>query len=260
MAETLEAGGQDMQQEAPDEFDGIEGHEPLAVAMGIVFPPKGHPPLLQRQQAPIRDRHTMRITREILQHRPRATSGGLGIYDPLHGPEGVQELLPPRVPVRGWQRPSNVRAPAVYACWSPVRNRRRNTRLRTRTGRKKVGRQARHCVPIGGQPAPGNDTVEVGMMVQRLAPGMQHREEADLRPQMVRIACHGQEGLGHGLKEERIQHPRVLEREWAEGMREGKHHMDVGDVEQLRFAGREPGRLRAGLDTWGNADCDRSYR
>jgi hypothetical protein len=48
MAETLEAGGQDMEQEPPDEFDGIEGHEPLTVAMGIIFPPKGHPPVLQR--------------------------------------------------------------------------------------------------------------------------------------------------------------------------------------------------------------------
>jgi hypothetical protein len=68
MAETLEAGGQDMEQEPPDEFDGIEGHEPLTVAMGIVFPPKGHPPVLKRQQATIRDRHAMRIAREILQY------------------------------------------------------------------------------------------------------------------------------------------------------------------------------------------------
>ena len=81
------------------------------------------------------------------------------------------------------------------------------------------------------------------MVVQRLPPGMQHREEPDVRAQMVRIACHGQEGLSHGLKEEVVHHPRVLEREWAEGMREGKHHMDVGHVEQLHFAGREPGGL-----------------
>jgi hypothetical protein len=45
---------------------------------------------------------------------------------------------------------------------------------------------------------------------------------------MVRIASHGQQGLGHSLKEEVIQHPRVVEREWAEAMWEGKHHMDVG--------------------------------
>src|SRR5262245_7413380 len=66
MTEPLEAGGQDMKQEPPDELDGIEGHEPLTVAMSIVFPPKGHPPVLERQQAPIRDRYAMGIAREIL--------------------------------------------------------------------------------------------------------------------------------------------------------------------------------------------------
>ena len=109
--------------------------------------------------------------------------------------------------------------------------------------------------PIGGQPAAGNDTVEMGMMVQGLAPGMQHREEADVRARDA--ADRGPRSGGSRPRPERggIERARVLEREWAEGMREGKHHMDVGDVEQLRFAGREPGRLRAALDTWGNADC-----
>jgi hypothetical protein len=43
----------------------------------------------------IRDRHAMRIAREILQHRSRAANGWLGIHHPLRGPEGAQELLPP---------------------------------------------------------------------------------------------------------------------------------------------------------------------
>jgi hypothetical protein len=47
MTETLKASGQDMEQEPPEELDGIEGHQPLTVAMGIVFPPKGHPPIRQ---------------------------------------------------------------------------------------------------------------------------------------------------------------------------------------------------------------------
>ena len=82
--------------------------------------------------------------------------------------------------------------------------------------------------PIGRQPTSRDDAVEVGMVVQRLPPGMQHREKPAVRAQMVRIAGYGQQGLGHRLKEEGIQHPRVVEREWAEEMREGKHHMDVG--------------------------------
>jgi len=47
MTETLKASGQAMEQEPPEELDGIEGHQPLTVAMGIVFPPKGHPPIRQ---------------------------------------------------------------------------------------------------------------------------------------------------------------------------------------------------------------------
>ena len=42
------------------------------------------------------------------------------------------------------------------------------------------------------------------MVVQCLPPGMQHREKPDVCAQVVRIACHSQEGLGHGLKEEGI--------------------------------------------------------
>jgi len=41
------------------------------------------------------------------------------------------------------------------------------------------------CVPLFN---PTDHTVEMGMMVQGLAPGMQHREEADVRAEMPRIA------------------------------------------------------------------------
>ena len=85
------------------------------------------------------------------------------------------------------------------------------------------------------------------MMVQGLAPGMQDREEADVGAEMPRIACHGQEGVGHGLKQARIEGTRVLQHQRAEGMREREHHMEVGDVEELRFAGGKPRRLRAAL-------------
>ena len=66
MAETLEAGGQDMKQEPSNELDGIKRHQALAIPMGIVFPSKGHPSILQGHQTTIGDRHAMGIAREIL--------------------------------------------------------------------------------------------------------------------------------------------------------------------------------------------------
>lgn len=85
-----------MEQEPPDKFDGIERPQPVTVAMGRVFPPQGHPTVLERQQATMRDRSAMGIACEILQHRPRATNRRLRIHHPCCGPEGAQELLPPR--------------------------------------------------------------------------------------------------------------------------------------------------------------------
>jgi hypothetical protein len=96
MPHPLEAAGQDMEEEPPKKLDGVQRHRPVAVAMGIVFPAKRHPPVLECQQAAIGDRHAMGIAREILQDRPRAADGGFGIHHPLGSPEGAQELLPPR--------------------------------------------------------------------------------------------------------------------------------------------------------------------
>jgi hypothetical protein len=80
---------------------------------------------------------------------------------------------------------------------------------------------------IGCEPTPRDDPVEVRLVVQGLPPGMEDREAPDVRAPMVRVACHGQAGLGHGLQEEVLDHPRVLERAWAEGMREGQPPMDT---------------------------------
>ena len=95
MPNPLEAAGQDMEEEPPKKLDCVQRHRPVAIPVGRVFPAKRHPPVLECQQAAICDRHAMGIAREILQHRPRAAEGWVGLHHPLGGPEGAQELLPP---------------------------------------------------------------------------------------------------------------------------------------------------------------------
>jgi hypothetical protein len=154
MAEPLEAGGQDMEQEPPEELDGIEGHQSVAVPMGIVFPPKGHPPILQGHQTTIRDRHAVGIAREILQYLSRATGGWLGIHHPLRGLEGAQELLPPRVLSEG------VAAPLQHQSACRVRvtelSEEETTEDPTQhTDRQEEGRpKGSPLRPVEGQPAP----------------------------------------------------------------------------------------------------------
>jgi len=42
---------------------------------------------------------------------------------------------------------------------------------------------------IAGKSARGNDTVDMGMQLEFLVPGVEHAEEADLRSEMGRVAC-----------------------------------------------------------------------
>ena len=155
MPDPGEAGGEHMQQKAPEKLDSVEGHRPLAVSLRVIFPPESHPPLVARDQAMIRDRHTMRVAGQIFEDLRRATKRRFGIDDPFEVLQGSQELLP-RLGSRQRMTVACERQAALrMALAEPGQKRRRNTRLSTRTGKKKVGRHASHWVRSGDSPPPG---------------------------------------------------------------------------------------------------------
>jgi len=81
------------------------------------------------------------------------------------------------------------------------------------------------------------------MLVQLLAPGVEHGEAADLRAEMLRIPSNVLECLGDGAKEQAIEWVRVLEHQQPQIVWQGKDDMGVGRLEHLAFPGREPRRL-----------------
>src|SRR5262249_6208322 len=84
-----------------------------------------------------------------------------------------------------------------------------------------------------------NDTVEVRMVLQLLAPGVQDRQKADVRAEMRRLSGHGQEGFRDGAKEEGVEEPWVLESQCIQRIGEGKHHVEIGHVEHLPLPVRQ---------------------
>ena len=104
--------------------------------------------------------------------------------------------------------------------------------------------------PIQCQPPSRHQAMDVGMMVQGLAPGMQDPEEADLRAQVLGIPGNRLERCGHGLKQQRIDHPRMLQGERTQLGRKRKDHMAVGHVQELPLARGEPGDLGTALAFW----------
>ena len=89
--------------------------------------------------------------------------------------------------------------------------------------------------------------MEMGMVVQLLAPGVQHGEAANLRPEMFRVPGDVLEGLGDRAKEQAIEVAGVLQRQGPQGVRQGKDHMGVGRLENLLLPGSQPRGLRGAM-------------
>jgi hypothetical protein len=89
--------------------------------------------------------------------------------------------------------------------------------------------------------------MEVRMMVEVLAPGMEDCGEADLGTEVLRIGGDGDQSLGGGFEQEAVDRRLVLIRDGSDRCRQREDDVKVGDREQLGFASGEPLRRSAPL-------------
>ena len=80
--------------------------------------------------------------------------------------------------------------------------------------------------------------MDVRVMSERLSPGVEDTEDADLSPEMFPVAGHLEQRGRTGLKQERIDHALVLPRKTGNGLRHGEHDVHVTGGQQ--FTGTFP--------------------
>ena len=90
------------------------------------------------------------------------------------------------------------------------------------------------------------------MLLQLLAPGVEHSEAPKLRAETFGGLGDVLETLRHGAKEQAIELAGVLQRQGPQVMWQGKDHMTVGGIEHLALPGGEPRGL-GGAMTFGAA-------
>ena len=81
---------------------------------------------------------------------------------------------------------------------------------------------------IRGQPAGRHDTVDVGMELEVLTPGMQDAEETDPCAESLGIGGNFHQRIGHAAKQQGVECGWVLEEEWVELVGESEHDVEVG--------------------------------
>ena len=219
----------------------------MRVSLRIVLPAKGHVPVLQREQSLVRDGDAMSVARQIFEDLGGAAKRRFGIDHPITGLEVTKQAAP--VPAVGQGSELPVKAEGT-----------------TVTGRSQVGEELPPKEPtqdphrqqealatwhpataIERNPSARYHAVDVGMVVEILPPGVQHREEANVGPKVSGIPSDRTQRLGGGPKKNAVEHPLVLQGERAERVWQREDHVEVRHFEQVRGSRVQPLRARRRL-------------
>ena len=93
-----------------------------------------------------------------------------------------------------------------------------------------------------------DETVDMRVMGERLAPGVQHRDQADPGGQALGGERH--QRLSRCAHQEGIDRPLVLKGDLGRRRRQGEDDMEIGDRQQFGLPRRKPLRSRRALTFW----------
>src|SRR5271165_3211492 len=97
------------------------------------------------------------------------------------------------------------------------------------------------------EPAGRDDTVNMGMKLELLIPGVQHTEEADLGPETSGIAGDLEESFCTGTEQQIIDDLFILQNQWRQLLRQSEDDMGVGRREKFAAPCFEPVFAGTGL-------------
>ena len=107
---------------------------------------------------------------------------------------------------------------------------------------------ARHpALAVERDAAARHDHVDVRVMGQRRAPGMEHRGDADAGAEVLGVGGDRDQGLGRGLEQEVVDDGLVLVGDIGDGRRQREHHMIVRHRQQIGLARGQPVLCRRAL-------------
>jgi hypothetical protein len=91
------------------------------------------------------------------------------------------------------------------------------------------------------------------MLLELLAPSVQHGQAAHLGAQMLGVARDVEQALRHAVKQERIEHAGILKDKRIEVVGQGRNHMDVRCRQDFSLSLGEPSGLGRAVTFWATA-------
>jgi len=183
------------------------------------------------------------VAAEIIEHLLRAAERRLGIDHPLPTAQTIDQMLESswlskmsESATKG-ELAALVRPPELFT-EEAAKETRENSH-----GEKEVLTTTDPALTVEGETAAGDHAMQVWVMEQILAPGMEHGQKADLGAEVFGIKGNSGERLRSGRKENVVDGALVLQGEMGQLLRECKDNMEVLNWQQVRQTVFEPTRL-----------------
>ena len=227
VADTHEAGGKHVEQEAAQEFLDRQGHQALLVAVRGVSPAKGDLVALQGDQAVIEDRHAVGVAAEITENVLGTTEGRFAVDHPVLTEKGAKESSESLRFREKLEVPVEAELAVVEGSFESGDKLTAENTPQHLSGEEEAIAGVDPALVIGGEAAGRDHAMEMGMMFQLLIPTVEHAEEADFGAQMAGIAGPFEQRLGAGPEQEIVDDLLVLQGQRGEPPRKGEDDMDV---------------------------------
>ena len=249
MADAVEAAGQHVQEEAAGELAGVERHglEPVSAFDPIVLPAERDALVVEPDQTRIRDGDAVGVAGEIGEDGLRPGERPLGVDHPFRAAQRRERGVEGALVGEGREIAEEGEAAGRMQGREPVEEEAAEQARQHAHRQEEVSLAGDPARPVRRRASAGHDDVDVGMVGQRRAPGVEHGGEADARAQMLRIGGDGSQRLGGGPEQQVVDGGLVLERDRADRRRQGEDDVVIGNRQQLRLAVFEPLPRRRGL-------------
>lgn len=180
-----------VKQEAPDELLSVESHRLLLSSIGVVLPAKRDAAVVERNEAIVRDGDAMGIASQVLQDLAWPTERFFRVDNPFGCVERGYEFFPvgeasefnyATVKRDGTFRVRLLQIPEELVSEQAAED---------THGNKEIFARGDPASLVGGDPAAGNNAVDVRVVMKRLSPGMEDGQEADFGAEMLWLARNG---------------------------------------------------------------------
>ncbi len=243
-----EATREYMQQEATQEFVHVQSQESLFVFVSGVSPAEGDLVVQEGSEPAVGNRNAMGVSAEIAKHLIGSAERRFAVDHPAgrvkltdQNPKqfGLSQAAKQAVKLELSRSVSLLERFEKLAAEDFAENPFRK--------KEAIIWRAHPMGVIARQTAGSHDTVDVGMMLELLIPGVEDAEEADLGAEMLGVRGNFDQGLSAAAEQQPVDHFFVLQGERGQLVGEREDDVSIGRGEQFGTSRGQPSIARLAL-------------